>query len=57
MPPKSSTSASPHLSGHESPTLPGAALLDDCSIRSPGVPSPVDALDLEPEPVPDNLAF
>ena len=50
-------SASP-LSGADGPPIsPGDALLDDYSIRSPGVPPPVDALVLEPGSVPDDLVF
>ena len=46
------------LSGADGPPIsPGNALLDDYSIRSPGVPSPVDALVSEPGSVPDDLAF
>ena len=46
------------LSGADGPPIsPGDALLDDNSIRSPGVPSPVDALVLEPGSVPDGLTF
>jgi hypothetical protein len=46
------------LSGADGPPIsPGDALLDDYSIRSPGVPSPVIALVLVPGSVPDDLAF
>ena len=46
------------LSGADGPPIsPGDALLDDYSIRSPGVPPPVDALVLEPGSVPDDLVF
>ena len=52
-----SPSASLHSSGSDSPTLPGDALLDDNSIPSPGVPSTVDALVMEPGLGTDDLTF